>query len=124
MRIGELVNVSGKWVTYTDEGSGESFDLKIRPKTGGLEKRISRKSVTTRVKGRGRMQVESNSELALKMLIDGCLLDWRGLVDGENAYPFTKENAFTLFWDGPIALLDFFERECDQATEEAAEGNE
>lgn len=124
MRIGELVNVSGKWVTYTDEGSGESFDLKIRPKTGGLEKRISRKSVTTRVKGRGRMQVESNSELALKMLIDGCLLDWRGLVDGENAYPFTKENAFTLFWDGPIALLDFFERECDQATEEAAAGNE
>jgi len=124
MRIGELVNTSGRWVRWDNPDDVGFVELEITPKSGGLEKAIARKSVTTKMGKKGRMEVQSNPRLALKMLIEGCLHGIRGVENEDgSAYEFTPDNAFNLLWNGPAGLMEFFEDQVGQVTEETEEGN-
>lgn len=123
MRLSDLTGNEGRWVRWTDPDTGGSLELKIRRKSGGLEKRIANATVSTKVGRKGKMEMENNHRLALKMLIEGCLLDWRGLRDGDQEYPFSPENALNLLWNGPAELLAFFEEQCERVTQESDEGN-
>lgn len=124
MRIGDLVNVEARWVTWESTDGFGKVGLKITPKSGGLEKTIAKRSVTTKVGRKGKMEVRTDHRLALKLLIADCLHDMRYLENDDGTpYVFSVDSALDILWNGPSELLDFFEDETQQVTEDTAEGN-
>lgn len=127
MRIGQLTDIAARWIQYESDVYG-TVPLKITPKTAKLEKEIGRRSVTTKMGRKGKMTVETNAKLALKLLIGGCL---HGMGNAEfplenndgTPWEFTKEAALDLLWNGPADLVEFFEAGVETASEDADEGN-
>jgi hypothetical protein len=129
MRIGELTNIKGRWVSWDVPNSTGSIELLVTPKTVALEKNIQRRTVSSKMAKKGKIETKVNHELALKMLIEGCLKDVRAGGDGTlekddgTPWEFTTDSAFDLLWNGPSELGEFFEESIGDLAEESEEGN-
>ena len=123
LKISQLTELKGTWRRW-DGQDGQWFELLIKPKSGAFDKKLQSRTISTRSGRRGQVEVETDHELRVQMLVKECVEDWRGATDDNgNDVPYDRKRCFEVLWKGPSELLDWFDAECETVTREAEEGN-